>query len=256
MNILHACILSIIEGITEFLPISSTGHLILAGKLLGIDQTEFVKSFEIIIQLGSILAIVCLFWKKIISENKLIKPILISFIPTATIGYILFKFIKQYLIGNENIVIISLFIGGLLIFILESFFKKQKENIQTIDQLNIQKLVIIGLFQTLSIIPGVSRSLASIYGGLFMGLSKKDAVFFSFLLAIPTMFAATGLDLIKSGFSFSQSEWIVLGIGLVLSFFTAFVVVKWFIQYIQNHSFVPFGIYRIIIALIFVLYRG
>jgi len=256
MNFIHIIILSIIEGVTEFLPISSTGHLILVNKILGIEQTDFIKSFDIIIQLGAILAIVFLYWKKIMSEKNLLKPIMISFLPTAMIGFVLYKRIKYFLLGNDLVVILSLFLGGIFILFFEKIFDKHNSNNRLIEQLSVKKLVVIGLFQTLSVIPGVSRSLASIYGGVCMGLSKKDAVLFSFLLAIPTMFAATGLDLIKSGFSFSQTEWGMLALGFVCSFITAGVVVKWFLKYIENHSFLIFGIYRISVAMICILMRG
>lgn len=256
MNYFHVIILSIIEGVTEFLPISSTGHLILASKLLGIEQTEFVKSFEIIIQLGAILAIIFLYWKRLWSQKNLYKQILISFLPTATIGYILYKLIKYYLMGNDIVVIVSLFVGGLIILITEKYFKSNASYNRRIELLSIKHLVVIGLIQSISVIPGVSRSLATIYGGILVGLSKKDAVLFSFLLAIPTMTAATGYDLLKSGFSFSISEWLMLAVGLICSFLTAIFVVKWFLKYIENHSFILFGMYRIAVAVLFVFIRG
>lgn len=249
MNIIKAIILSVIEGLTEFLPISSTGHLILTEHFLNIPGTEFVKSFDIIIQLGAILAIVWLYWKKILASKTLWKQIIIAFIPTGFFGLVFYSLIKHYLLNNIYVTIASLFIGGIVLLIIDRQFK-EKNAITTSDKIGTKKLVTIGLFQSISMIPGVSRSAATIVGGLFTGLSRQEAVEFSFLLAVPTMTAATGLDLIKSSPSFTSNEIVILAIGFVVTFFSALIAVKAFTQYVASHNFRYFAIYRIVLALI------
>lgn len=251
MDFLQAIILSIVEGISEFLPISSTGHLVLTSDLLNIPQTNFVKSFEIIIQLGAILAVVFIYWKKLIENIKLWKIILIAFLPTAVIGFLLYSVVKNFLLGNSLITIGAIFLGGILLIILEMFYKEMDHHIGEFEKINYKQAFLIGLIQSVSIIPGVSRAAASIIGGLFVGLKRKVAVEFSFLLAIPTMLGATSLDLIKSNFNFSMNEIFLLATGLTTSFIVALIVVKWFLKYIQNHNFIIFGIYRIILAVLF-----
>lgn len=252
MNLIQVFVLSIVEGITEFLPISSTGHLILVSKLLNLPQTEFVKSFEIIIQLGAIMAVVVLYFRNLIENKKLYPKILAAFLPSAIIGFILYKFIKQYLIGNSQIVLISLFIGGILLIVLEKLLAGIKiKNDLTIEQLGIKQCLLIGLSQAVSMIPGVSRAAATVIGGMSVGLSRSSAVEFSFLLAVPTMAAATGLDLIKSYQYFSVQDIKLLLIGFVLSFISAKIAVEWLIKFIKNHSLAAFGAYRIILAIAF-----
>ncbi len=249
MSIVHTLILSIVEGITEFLPISSTGHLILASKLLNIPQTEFVKSFEIVIQLGAILAVIIIYFDKLIlSLNwNLYKKILIAFLPTIFFGLFLYDYIKQYLIGNSMVVVWSLLIGGIIMLLFEHFFRPSTKpyNLFSIHYL------VIGLFQVLSMIPGVSRAFATIFGGMVVGMNRKEATEFSFFLAIPTMLGASALDLYKTDISvWSTNDRQLLAIGFIGSFITAFVVIKWLIRFVQNNNFVVFGWYRIILALI------
>lgn len=251
MDLLQAVILSIIEGITEFLPISSTGHLILTSDILKIAQTDFVKSFEIIIQLGAILAVVFLYWKKLLNSKLLILKILAAFVPTAIIGFILFHFIKQFLIGNTSVTLWALFLGGIALIVIEKFYKEKPNHLDNIEKLSYKNAVVIGLIQSISMIPGVSRAAATILGGLFVGLKRKTAVEFSFLLAIPTMVAATGLDLVKSNFSFTGEEWGFLFIGFVGAFVTAHMAIKYFLKYIEKHTFVAFGVYRIVLTIAF-----
>lgn len=254
MNILQIIILSFVEGVTEFLPISSTGHLILAADLLDIPQTEFVKSFEIIIQLGAILAVVVLYWQTITKNLSIWKTIIIAFLPTAILGFTLYKFIKHYLLGDTFITLTSLFLGGILLIVLEKRYARIKHDPQPIDKLGMKKASLIGLFQSISMIPGVSRAAATIFGGLFLGLTRKEAVEFSFLLAIPTMLAATSLDLIKSNLYFSSNEYLLLLIGFTGAFITAAISIKFLLNFIKNHTFIPFGIYRIALAILFWLF--
>jgi undecaprenyl-diphosphatase len=261
MDLFQTLILSIVEGITEFLPISSTGHLVLTSHLLNIPQTEFAKSFEIIIQLGAILAVVLLYWRRILDSKKLWKPVAVAFIPTTIVGLVLYKFVKSFLLGNTTVTLFALFIGGVILIVIEKWWEGGRLRIKpamtknlTIEGLTLKQSFLIGLAQSVSIIPGVSRAAATIVGGLFVGMDRKTAVEFSFLLAIPTMAAATGLDLLKSGFSFTPNEWMILGVGFMGAFITALFAVKYFLKFIQDHTFIPFGIYRIVLALLFWLF--
>lgn len=247
MNILQAVVLSIIEGITEFLPISSTGHLILASKLLNIPSTEFTKSFEIFIQLGAIMAVATLYFRSLLTNRKLWLPLVAAFLPTAIVGFTFYPFIKRFLLDNTLITAVNLFIGGLVLIGFERVHKEKSE------VLIWQRALIIGMFQSISIFPGVSRAAATIIGGLAIGLSRKEAVEFSFLLALPTMAAATALDLVKSGASFSQSEVWLLGIGFISAWITAYFTVKTFLAFIKTNSFISFGVYRLIAAGVFAL---
>lgn len=250
MSYLHALILSIVEGITEFLPISSTGHLILASELLSIPQTEFVKTFEIAIQAGAILSVVVLYFQKFLKDREVVKRIIWTAIPTGILGFILYTAIKSYLIGNALITVSALFFGGIVIIIFEKYFKI-KEGKGTITELSLKNSLLLGLIQTLSVIPGVSRSATTIFGGMFLGLSRKEATELSFLVAVPIMAAATGLDLLESYRNFTVQEFSILSFGVIASFVAAYGTVKWLLQYVKTHDFMYFGIYRIILALIF-----
>ena len=253
MNFLQALILSAVEGISEFLPISSTGHMILAADILKIAQSNFVKDFEIIIQLGAILAIVVLYWNSLFKSLEVWKRIIVAFIPTGIIGLVLFKIVKNYLLGNLYITLASLLIGGIILVILELIYKEKEYHVSDIAKITYPKAFAIGLFQAIAIIPGVSRSAATIIGALFLGTKRKTAAEFSFILAVPTMLAATGLDLIKTNFSYSSTEWLIIVIGFLGSFVSALIVVKLFLRFVQTHSFISFGIYRIIVAILFYL---
>lgn len=254
MNIVHSIILSIVEGLTEFLPISSTGHLILASDLLKISQTEFVKSFEIIIQLGAILAVVYLYFKKLISGIEIWKKLFVAFLPAGILGFIFFSFIKHYLIGNTVVVLVSLFLGGIALLILEHYYKENPKSLERTENISYKQALLIGVFQSVSMVPGVSRAAATIAGGMLVGLKRKTATEFSFLLAIPTMAAATGLDLLKAGFNFSASEYWILAVGFIGAFISALIAVKFLINFVKNHTFNSFAFYRIVLALVFLLF--
>lgn len=253
MDYTQAIILSVVEGISEFLPISSTGHLILAAKLLQVPQTEFVKSFEIFIQLGAILAVIGLFWKKLILGQRVWRNVLAAFLPTAIVGFFLYGIIKDFLLGNELITVAVLFLGGLILILIESLHKEKESFVADVEELSLKNAFLIGLSQSTSVIPGVSRSAASIVGAMLLKTKRKTAVEFSFLLAIPTMIGATSLDLIKSNLSFSKQELGLLAVGLFGSFIVALLVIKWFLSYIQKNNFILFGVYRILLAIIFYL---
>lgn len=251
MDYFQAIILSVVEGLTEFLPISSTGHLILTSKLLSITQTEFIKSFEIIIQLGSILAIIFLYWNTISKNREIWKKIITAFIPTAVIGLLLYRIIKTFFLGNSLITVFALFIGGFLLILLEKIHKEKDSHSDSIEKISFKNAFLIGVFQSISIIPGVSRSAATIIPALILGTKRKTAVEFSFLLAIPTMFAASLLDIFKSNFSFTAYEYSILLVGFIGSFLVAILAVKFFLNFIKKHTFIPFGAYRIILAIVF-----
>ncbi|MEK7577944.1 MAG: undecaprenyl-diphosphate phosphatase [Patescibacteria group bacterium] len=252
MSFDHAVILALIEGITEFLPISSTGHMILAAKLLNIPQTEFAKSFEIIIQLGAIMAVASIYMQTLFTNKKLWMPLILAFVPTAIMGFTLYPFIKNVLLENSMITAASLFLGGLVLILFDKYHKKTAQI--TPSTLTPKNALMIGLFQSISVIPGVSRAAATIIGGMITGLSKKDAVEFSFLLALPTMAAATLLDVIKNREVFTQGNIGILLLGCAIAYISALITVKKFLTYVKTHSFASFGVYRIVLAVLFALY--
>jgi len=251
MDFLHAVIFGIVEGITEFLPISSTGHLILTARVMGLGQTEFLKTFEIAIQLGAILSVVVLYWRSLLVNMEIAKRVIAAFLPTAVLGLLFYKIIKRYLLASTNVVLWSLFLGGILLIIFEIIHRHREERIDEITAIPYPTALLIGLFQSVAMIPGVSRAAATIVGGLILGLKRKTIVEFSFLLAVPTMLAATCLDLYKNASSFSTGQMGFLLVGFVVSFIAALLGVKFLLTFIKHHTFISFGIYRIAIALLF-----
>lgn len=255
MNYLHVFILSVVEGLTEFLPISSTGHLILASKLLGLSETDFLKTFEIVIQLGAIAAVAVLyfkkFWVSLTTNWNLIKKLLVAFVPTAIVGFTLYPLIKGVLLGSSAITLNSLFWGGVALIGIEWFLKRKKTEAQKVSEVSYRQALLIGTFQSLSVIPGVSRAAATIMGGLLTGLDRETATEFSFLLAVPTMIAASALDVYKSRQVLASGNMTMLLVGTVLSFVFAVVAVKFLINYVKKHDFTAFGIYRIVLSVLF-----
>lgn len=256
MSIINAVILGVVEGISEFLPISSTGHLILAARVLKLTQSEFVKSFEIIIQLGAILSVIVLYYKSLFGDWRVIKRLCAAFVPTGIIGLVLYKLVKRFLLGNGLVVFWSLLIGGIFIILFELLHRERDDAGEGMGSISYPQAFLIGLFQSLAIVPGVSRSAATIIGGLLLGLKRKTIVEFSFLLAVPTMLAAAILDLLKNASAFSQEQIVSLSIGFITSFFIALLAIKFLLNFIQRHSFIVFGIYRIAIALLFLIVLG
>jgi undecaprenyl-diphosphatase len=242
----QALVLGIIEGITEFLPISSTAHLILASKALGLADTEFLKSFEIIIQLGAILSVVVLYWAKFWHRPMFIK-LVVAFIPTGIIGLTVYRAVKSYLLDNVPVVLAALVIGGIILIFFERFHP-QTDSPADFSEITYGRALLIGLFQAIAIIPGVSRSAATIIGGTSIGISKRTIVEFSFMLAVPTMLAATLYDFYKSH-SALTGNYSVLAVGFVVSFITAILAIKSFLNYIKKRDFALFGWYRIALAL-------
>lgn len=247
MTLFEAIILGIVEGFTEFLPISSTGHLMITSEILGLTMTDFVKSFTVYIQLGAILAVLFLYGKRFLKDKKTNLRVLTAFIPTALIGLAAYPIIKNIFLENLTVVAWALIIGGLALIIFEKWYLKRKKDS---DEIKPKTAIGIGLFQALAIIPGVSRSGATIIGGLLLGINRKTIVEFSFLLAVPTMAGATFLDLYKSDFSFSSNEWLMIAVGAITAFITAIIAIKFLLNYIQKHDFTVFGWYRIAMGLI------
>lgn len=246
---LHAVILGIVEGITEFLPVSSTGHLILTSAILGLTESSFLKTFEIAIQLGAILAVVVLYGKTLLKDRQMIQKVIIGFIPTGILGLLLYKTVKQYLLGNQKVVVAALVLGGVFLILFERYHMHPEG--EEAKSISYRQAIAIGLFQSLAMIPGVSRSASTIIGGLLLGVERKTIVEFSFLLAIPTMAAATGLDLLKTAPQFTSAEAQALAVGFVVAFVVAMISIKFLLRFIQKHSFVSFGIYRIIVGALF-----
>lgn len=246
---MQAFILGCVEGITEFLPVSSTAHLILAAYVMDVEQTDFLKSFEIIIQLGAILAVVALYWRQFM-DLDVVKRLIVAFIPTGILGIVLYRFVKEYLMDSGAVILGALFLGGLFLIVFEKWHVEKPGAIDDITAIPYKKCLVIGIFQSLAMIPGTSRSAATIIGGLVTGFTRKTIVAFSFLLAVPTMAAATGLDLIKNASSFSSAQSLVLAIGFITAFVSAILGIKFFLSYIQKNSFIVFGIYRMILAVV------
>lgn len=256
-----AIILGIIEGITEFLPISSTGHMIIVGQWLTLKQ-PFKELFEVVIQLGAILSVVLYFRDRLnpFSKNgegnhkieviNLWKKALVGVIPALFLGFFFGDLIQEYLF-NPKTVAIALVIGGVALILIEN--RKREPRYNTTDELPIKNALLIGFIQCIAMVPGTSRSAATIIGGMLTGASRKTATEFSFFIAIPTMFAASGYSLLKSGFELTRNEWSSLAIGFIVAFIVAFFVVSKFIKYISKHDFKIFGYYRIVIGIIILL---
>jgi len=258
-ELFKAAILGIVEGITEFLPISSTGHLILAGDILGFTGS-MANTFEVFIQLGAILAVVWIYREKLSSTvksigtektNRFLLNLLIAFLPAAFFGLMAHSFIKHYLF-NTITVAIALIVGGIAILIIERVVKKPV--VMDMDAVSFKQALGIGLAQTLSLFPGVSRAGATIMGAMCFGLERKAATEFSFFLAIPTMFAATSYDLLKNISYLSANDLPIFAVGFFVSFFSALFVIRAFLGFITKHTFDTFAIYRIIFGAVVLFY--
>ncbi len=256
MSIIEAIVIAIVEGLTEFLPISSTGHMIIAEKIMGVEDNDFTKLFTVGIQLGAILAVVVLYWKKFIDFKSwhFYLKLLIAVIPALVLGFIFSDKIDS-LLESSLTVAITMIAGGIVLLFIDNVFNAPK--IETEEQISFPKAFIIGCWQCIAMIPGVSRSAASIIGGMQQSLTRKLAAEFSFFLAVPTMAAATGYKLLK-GYKTLNTEHIkLLAIGNVVAFIVAMLAIKFFIGFLQKHGFKLFGYYRIIggiILLVLVLY--
>lgn len=257
--ILKAFLLGIVEGLTEFLPVSSTGHLIIVGDLIKFNGDQ-AKTFEIFIQLGSIFGVMWFYRSKLAtlatsmkesSSQHFVINLFIAFLPAAIVGLLLHKYIKAYLF-NPKVVAGALIVGGILILVIERFVNKPKIN--DVDKLGYLDALKVGIAQTAALFPGVSRSGATIMGGLLGGLSRKTATEFSFFLAMPTMFAATLYDLYNNIHLLNKNDIVIFATGFIIAFFTALIVVKVFLAYVAKHNFTVFAYYRIIFGSLVLIY--
>jgi undecaprenyl-diphosphatase len=255
MDTLQSIIIAIVEGLTEFLPISSTGHMIIAEKALGITETDFIKVFTVAIQLGAILAVVVLYYKKFFDFKRwqFYVKLIAAVIPALVIGFLFSKKIDA-LLESSLTVAISMFVGGIVLLFIDKAFTNP--TVDSEEKVSYPKAVIIGIWQCIAMIPGVSRSAASIIGGMQQKLTRSAAAEFSFFLAVPTMLAATGYKLYKyykeSG-GFSGEEIKQLAIGNIVAFIVAMLAIKFFIGFLKKYGFKIWGLYRIIIGTILLL---
>lgn len=257
MELFHYILLAIIEGFTEFLPISSTGHLILASHLLGIPEDTLLSTFKITVQFGAILAVVFYYWKKLL-DIKLLSKLCVAFIPTGVLGVTIYSFIKEFLHTNEYVVIVSLFVGGVIMILVERFHTQKRASQNEPEEINIHAIsyrqaLYLGLYQSIAMIPGVSRSGATIIGGLLMNIPRRTLAEFTFLLAVPTMSAGALYDVLKSYKEFSSGDVHIILIGIIVSFFVALLSIKVLLGIIKRYSFEVFGWYRIALAVVWAL---
>jgi len=254
MTILDSIILGVIEGFTEFLPISSTGHLIVACEFLGVQHSSTTNAYQVIIQFGAILAVVFNYKDKFtIKKIDLWVKILLAFIPIGAIGFLFADYIKAMF--SVQVVAIMFIIGGVVFLVVEKFFlHEDKLYIDDIEQVTLKQSMLIGFAQVLALIPGTSRAGSTIIGGLLVGLSRKASAEFSFLLAFPVMSAVTAYDILKHYNEFSSESILTLSIGLVVSFIVAYLTIKLFLKFLNTFTFVGFGIYRIVFGIILLLF--
>ncbi|WP_069658186.1 undecaprenyl-diphosphate phosphatase [Arcticibacter eurypsychrophilus] len=253
MKLIEAIILAVIEGLTEFLPVSSTGHMIIGSSLMGIEQDEFVKLFTIVIQLGTILSVIVLYFKRFFQSFDFYFKLIVAFIPAVIFGLLLSDTIDK-LLESPMTVAISLVLGGVILLFADKWFNNP--TIESSNDISYGTALKIGLFQCLAMIPGVSRSGASIVGGMTQKLSRKAAAEFSFFLAVPTMFGATAkklYDFYKSGYHLSSEEVNLLLVGNIIGFIVAIIAIKSFIGFVTKHGFRAFGWYRIVVGGIIVI---
>ena len=245
MTWIEAIIISIVEGITEFLPISSTGHMILTEGILGMKTNDFIKAFIINIQFGAILSVLVLYWKKFIQSFDFYIKLFVAFIPAAVLGLLLDKYIDA-LLENVYIVAVMLIAGGIILLFVDKWFNKPREE----QEITYPAAFKIGLFQCISMIPGVSRSAATIIGGMSQKLTRKTAAEFSFFLAVPTMFVASGYKLMTNYKAITHENIDILIVGNIVAFVVAMIAIKSFISYLTRHGFKIFGYYRIVVGII------
>ena len=249
MDIFSAIILSIIEGFTEFLPISSTGHMIVASQFLGVEQTEVNKAFEVIIQLSAILAVVANYKEKFSFKHlSLWLKLFVAFLPIAVVGLLFSHQIKE--LFSTKVVAIMFIVGGLVFLIQEYFYHEEKAKTTDVEDVSYFQALVIGIFQVFAVVPGTSRAGSTIVGALLVGLDRKSAAEFSFLLAFPVMLAASGHDLLKHYHEFSSENLLALGVGFLVSFVVAYLTIKLFLRFLEKFTFVGFGVYRILFGIL------
>lgn len=249
MNTLQTIIIAIVEGITEYLPVSSTGHMIIAQKLLNVESTEFVKAFTVNIQFGAILSVIVLYWKRFFQTLDFYYKLIIAVIPALVLGFLLSDYIDS-LLENVAVVAVMLVLGGVLMLFVDNWFRIEDRN----QEMDWKRALKIGFFQCIAMIPGVSRSMATIVGGMTTKLSRKNAAEFSFFLAVPTMAAASGYKLLKlflepNGKALLMDNLSTLLIGNAVAFVVAMIAIKFFIGFLTKYGFKAFGYYRIVVGL-------
>ncbi len=250
MSIFEAIILAIIEGVTEFLPVSSTGHMIIGSAIMGIETDPFVKMFNVAIQFGAILSVIVLYRRRFFKSFDFYFKLFVAFLPAAVVGFLLNDYIDMLL---ENVLVVAamLVLGGIILLFIDKWFKGGEIDFD----INYREAFSIGLFQVIAMIPGVSRSAATIIGGLSQKLTRKAAAEFSFFLAVPTMFAATGYKMLKfyKETGFASTDLNVLIIGNIVAFVVALLAIRSFVSYVTKHGFKVFGYYRIIVGVAIIL---
>lgn len=249
MTWIEAIIIAIVEGITEFLPISSTGHMILTEGILGMKSDDFIKAFIINIQFGAILSVVVLYWKRFLQSMSFYYKLFVAFLPAAVIGLLLDDYIDSIL-DNVYLVAVMLILGGIVLLFVDKWFNKPSED----QEITYPTALKIGFFQCIAMIPGVSRSAATIIGGMSQKLDRKTAAEFSFFLAVPTMFAASGYKLIKNHEVITAVNLDMLIVGNIIAFIVALIAIKSFISFLTKHGFKMFGYYRIIVGLAILIF--
>jgi undecaprenyl-diphosphatase len=250
MGIAETLVLAVIEGLTEFLPVSSTGHMIIASSFMGIAADPFVKTFTVAIQLGAILSVLVLYWKRFLQSVNFYVKLAIAFVPAAVFGFLLNDYIDA-LLENVVVVAVTLVLGGVVFLFIDKWFARNE--MQGSEEVKPRSALLIGLFQVVAMIPGVSRSAATIIGGLSQGLTRRTAAEFSFFLAVPTMFAATGYKLFKlwkEGGSFTTDQTQMLLVGNVVAFIVAIAAIRGFIGFLSRRGFTLFGWYRIVLGVV------
>jgi undecaprenyl-diphosphatase len=252
MTIFEAVVIAVVEGITEFLPISSTGHMIITEALLGMNIDEFTKAFTVNIQFGAILSVVILYWKRFLQSWTFYQKLFVAFLPAAVIGFLAGDLIDS-LLENVMVVAVTMLLGGILLLFVDKWFNKENPD----QEVTYPKALKIGFWQCIAMIPGVSRSAASIIGGMQQKLSRTNAAEFSFFLAVPTMAAASGYKLLKiilepNGVSMLKDNLTTLLIGNAVAFIVAMIAIKTFITFLQKHGFKVFGWYRIVVGLVLI----
>lgn len=249
MTLIQALILAFVEGITEFLPVSSTAHLIITSTILGLPQNEYVSFFEVFIQGSAILAVVVIYFEYILKHMKYVSFILASFIPTAIIGLLMHDTIKNVFFQSNELIAYALIGVGVLFVVVEWMIKTKRLKVdQDISDMTYKHAIIIGIIQATAIVPGVSRAGAVIIGMMGLGYKRTESALYSFLLAVPTIVGASVFDLIKTDLSVVQGQWGQVAIACVVSFLSAYVFVKWFIGYLQKHTLQIFAAYRILLG--------
>ncbi|MBI1423793.1 MAG: undecaprenyl-diphosphate phosphatase [Gammaproteobacteria bacterium] len=252
MDILQAIILGFVEGLTEFLPVSSTGHMIVVSQWLGLPQDSVNKAFEVIIQLAAILAVVAKYRDKFTPRHfELWKKLVLAFIPVGAVGFLFYKQIKAMF--SVEVVAVMFIVGGIVFIVIERLYKEEAAHVTDVEQLTYRQALWIGVAQVFSLIPGTSRAGATIVGGLLVGLNRTASAEFSFLLALPVMAAASGYDLLKHHREFNDSNLLHLGIGFAVAFAVAYITMKLFISFLSRFTFVSFGVYRIAFGLLLLL---